>query len=554
MSVPGRGARSKGLWKVAAAVVGLAIGAGAVRGQLVDRTGAPNAAGEGIAKTLTQQIGAGRGDWWTPDSSSYILTRDPFRAIRRGRQLFQRKFTRREGQGPAVGDGGGDVQVNLAIGAGLADGCAACHGRPRGSAGFGGDVATRPDSRDAPHLFGLGLKEMLADEITAELRAIRSRAIADARQSGHNVTQNLVGKGISYGAITARPDGSLDTSDVRGVDPDLRIRPLFAHGGTISIREFVVGALQNEMGLQAVDAELAAAAAGGRIQTPAGMVLDGKLDRIEPAPTADPAADPDQDGVANEIPQSLVDYLEFYLLNYFKPATYQAAGGDRFPVRRDEPRTGPDFQRERGGRGAGLMTNVGCTNCHVRNLRIDHDRRVADVETVYDPARGGFNNLFATATPLVSSTDDGRGYPPVRAPLGGSFLVRNIFTDFRRHDVGPAFYERDYDGTLRTQFLTTPLWGVGTTAPYGHDGRSISLTEVILRHGGEAQSARDAFAELEQDERAALLEFLNSLVLFPPDDTASNLDPGDPSAPNFPQYSHGSIKLGVLFNDPSDRE
>ena len=33
-------------------------------------------------------------------------------------------------------------------------------------------MATRPDSRDAPHLFGLGLKEMLADEITADLRAL----------------------------------------------------------------------------------------------------------------------------------------------------------------------------------------------------------------------------------------------------------------------------------------------------------------------------------------------------------------------------------------------
>ena len=44
------------------------------------------------------------------------------------------------------------------------------------------------------------------------------------------------------------------------------------------------------------------------------------------------------------------------------------------------------------------------------------------------------------------------------------------------------------------------------------------------------------------------------LVLFPPDDTASNLDPGNPAAPGFPQVAHGSIKLGTLFNDPSDRE
>jgi hypothetical protein len=42
--------------------------------------------------------------------------------------------------------------------------------------------------------------------------------------------------------------------------------------------------------------------------------------------------------------------------------------------------------------------------------------------------------------------------------------------------------------------------------------------------------------------------------VFPPDDTASNLDPGDRSAPFFPQAGRGSLKRTVLFNDPSDRE
>jgi len=44
---------------------------------------------------------------------------------------------------------------------------------------------TRPDSRDAPHLFGLGLREMLADEITMDLRNIRTLAIAQAQQVHH---------------------------------------------------------------------------------------------------------------------------------------------------------------------------------------------------------------------------------------------------------------------------------------------------------------------------------------------------------------------------------
>jgi Di-haem oxidoreductase, putative peroxidase len=102
--------------------------------------------------------------------------------------------------------------------------------------------------------------------------------------------------------------------------------------------------------------------------------------------------------------------------------------------------------------------------------------------------------------------------------------------------------------------MTAPLWGVGSTAPYGHDGRSINLSEVILRHGGEAQDERDTFAALLPPFREAVLAFLNSLILFPPDDTASNLNPGSSSTPGFPQFGHGSIKLGVLFNDPNDPE
>jgi len=78
--------------------------------------------------------------------------------------------------------------------------------------------------------------------------------------------------------------------------------------------------------------------------------------------------------------------------------------------------------------------------------------------------------------------------------------------------------------------------------------------EVILRHGGEAKSARDAFAALSPSQQDRLVAFLNSLVLFPPDDTASNLDPGNPATPNFPQFGHGSIKLTALFNNPSDPE
>ena len=505
-----------------------------VAAQLVDRTMSPNALNEGINKSLAQQAGVGRGDAMTADSSAYIIGRDPFRAIRRGRQLFQRKFSMAQGLGPRHRDGAGDMNVELALGAGVGDSCASCHGRPRGSAGFGGDVVTRPDSRDAPHLFGLGLKEMLADEITADLRSIEAAAKAQARKVRGSVTRTLTSKGINYGSITVASDGSVDTSGVRGVDPDLRVRPFFSHGGTISIREFVVGALNNEMGMQAFDPELRAAGAGTTITTAGGMVLDGSKDVIEFLPVSSATDDADFDGRVNEVPESIVDFLEFYLLNYFKPATYE--------------------QTAETERGLKSFRKVGCATCHVPELTVDRDRRVADVETVFDPSRAIYNNLFSTATPLFRTVDDGSGLPAMKVPNYGSFLVRNLYSDFKRHDLGPNFHERNYSGTMQTEFITTPLWGVGSTGPYGHDGRSINLREVILRHGGESQASRDAFSRLPRAKQDAILEFLNSLVLFPPDDTASNLDPGDRTAPGFPQAGHGSIKLTVLFNDPADRE
>ncbi len=341
-------------------------------GQLTDQTQAPNNAKAGIAKSLHDEVGPGRGDVMMPGSSIYIIERDPFRSIRRGRQLFQRKFTHLQGQGPNEGDGVGDLGADNAIGAGLSDSCALCHGRPRGSAGVGGNVATRPDSRDAPHLFGLGLREMLADEITSDLRETRTQAVVLAVKSGHSVTMRLTSKGISYGFITASPSGLVDYSRISGVDPDLRVKPFFAEGSTISIREFVVTAMHRELGLEINDPDLAKATAGERVVTPAGMVLDGRLDKITPPPPRDI-----ESGQYNLDP-AVADHLEFYLLNYFKP--------------------GLGKQDATTQHGRVVFNRIGCSSCHISDLPIEHDRRVADVQTVYDPVNGNFNSLFATAT------------------------------------------------------------------------------------------------------------------------------------------------------------
>ena len=493
-----------------------------------------------IARNLSSQIGAGHGDEFTPDSSVYLIKRDPARSIRRGRQLFQRKFSLAEGLGPRVNEfSTGDIVSQRALGAGFADSCAACHGRPRGSAGFGGDVATRPDSRDAPHLFGLGLVEQLAEEMTEELRSQRDEAIQRALDSGESQRVKLKAKGVRFGEIRVASDGSVDSSQIDGVDDNLRIKPFFHHGGTASMREFIVGAMKDEMGLQGWDPVLCAVTdpdAPVAMISPSGFSFDPAEDEFERPPVCSEFDDADFDGVVDEVNPALLDHLEFYLLNYFKPGRYRV-----------------DQQVKKGER---LMQRIGCNGCHVPHLTIDSDRRVADVETGYDPDNGIFNELFATASTRFMVVDDGEEYPQL-VPEGQSFTVRNFYSDLKRHDLGPAFHERDYDGTLVTEFVTEPLWGVGSTAPYGHDGRSINLDAVIRRHGGEAKRSTRNYVKLKPRDRQAVLAFLESLVLFPPDDTASNLNPGikeDKAGIQNPA-SHGTINLGALFQiNPSDPE
>ena len=72
--------------------------------------------------------------------------------------------------------------------------------------------------------------------------------------------------------------------------------------------------------------------------------------------------------------------------------------------------------------------------------------------------------------------------------------------------------------------------------------------------GGEAKESRNRFKQLSSDQQSQVLEFLQALVLFPPDDTASNLNEGNPQEPGFPQNGHGNIALPELFNDPTDLE
>ena len=92
------------------------------------------------------------------------------------------------------------------------------------------------------------------------------------------------------------------------------------------------------------------------------------------------------------------------------------------------------------------------------------------------------------------------------------------YSDFLLHDMGPGLADNRPEGLADGQeWRTPPLWGIGLTETVSghtfflHDGRARNLVEAILWHGGEAQAARDAFAQMSQATRDDLVAFLESL-------------------------------------------
>ena len=92
------------------------------------------------------------------------------------------------------------------------------------------------------------------------------------------------------------------------------------------------------------------------------------------------------------------------------------------------------------------------------------------------------------------------------------------YTDLLLHDMGEGLADdrAEFEAKGR-EWRTPPLWGIGLTqavsghTQFLHDGRARNLLEAILWHGGEAEKARQIVLGYDQNERTALLSFLESL-------------------------------------------
>jgi cytochrome c peroxidase len=416
--------------------------------------------------------------------------------IAQGEKLFGAKFTTEDGAGRPMATQAiiptkrkRLSESNFQRLAGMdANGCSSCHRDPvMGGAGevtmnvFVHEGFTNVDfdsvdpqfsnERNTNHLMGAGLVELLAREMSADLQAIRRGALAAARASGEPVKASLDTKGVAFGAITAMPDGIVDLSGIDGVDTDLVIRP-FSHKGVItSLRQFSINAMNQHHGLQAEE-------------------------RFGARWTGD--ADFDEDSFADELGDGDISALVAWQATLPPPDVMQPLDAG---------------WQDAAATGSGVFDAIGCQACHQRNLPLeslvfadpgplDAAGTLRDGET----ATASYDLALLKWAETLQKNEDGH----YLVPLFGD-LKRHVMTDRQVDALGNELLGQRF--VERNVFQTTELWGVGSTAPYGHRGDFTTLDGIIQAHGGAGRAARDAYLKLDDGERSALIAFLKTLVI-----------------------------------------
>jgi hypothetical protein len=420
--------------------------------------------------------------------------------IERGRVLFKAKFTTDDGAGrpkatqaivPTRRKSGVNPPFTRTSGPD-ANSCFGCHNDP--IEGGAGDIVANafvsegfesaqfdnvdPSFSSERHtiaLTGSGLVELLAREMTADLQAIRADAVTRARASGQTVRADLVTKGVRFGYIDAHPDGIVDLDSVDGVDADLILRPFSRKGVFTSLRQFTINALNAHHGMEAEERF--------------GVRWTGSHDF-------------DESGVPDAVSEGDVSALVAFQATLPPPT-----------VKTDLP----DDWRVAAAEGAKRFDDLGCTSCHRPTLPLKS--LIFTDPAPYDMA--GTLRAGEVKKPIVIDLSQQPFARRLAKNEQGEWLVP-LFSDLKRHLIvdervnalgnelqAQRFVERDV-------FQTARLWGVGSTAPYGHRGDFRMLEEIIAAHGGEARFARDAYLALPKSERDTVVAFLRSLVIEAP--------------------------------------
>ncbi len=527
-------------------------------------------------------------------TSAHFLFVDPWLGYQRGRELFLREFGAWEGVFGESGQHGGpllDDGVTRQQALGHVSSCGMCHNTPYRDAGAGVTIAKNGgDGRNTPHLFGGGLLEMIGWQTRLKLMAlgdtdrdgwISLRESVGRRALVENLPASIAGRRtrIDFGRFgdadgDGKPDldpaihiiyvdaaghripwaRSLKVAGVAGYTLDFQVFG-FGHRARVPIastlRAFTAQPWDIHSGLQAHDPTclieprsdgLAGVSLAGARQFITSASRDrGK--RLLPAPPGLGVLgisldDPDRDGVVEEISEGDLDLAEWYLLNHPAPAE------------------GPPSPRVRHGRS--VFTRIGCASCHVPDWHLEAARPEARDYTQRTTGDRRFFNLQVRPGPggelqgrvrLLADRSAGRWRRRF-----GAFTIRGLYSDLRYHDLGPEAWQTQFDGSTLRRFRTPPLWGVGSSMPYWHDGGSLTLHDAVLRHGGEAGRSRSAYRALRSSDREALIDFLNSLILYGTDRLPTDIN-GDGRIDRHFRVAGQNTGLEVfnpewLFNTP----
>lgn len=450
--------------------------------------------------------------------------------LRRGRSIFGGVWTVQEGGGRPMSTGTGTPLANPArplvfpynfhrLSGMDANNCGSCHVIPFGILGGAGDFANgvfmgaqRFDSitfdytgdptplsgafdetglpmtiaklanfRIPPGLFGSGYIEMLSRQMTADLQAIRD-GLAVGQQAA------LTTKGVSFGVLTRTAQG-YDVSQVQGLPPQglspamptLVLQPFQQSGSSVSLRQVANNAFNHHHGIQSEE----------RFGT---------------------GLDPDGDGYVDEL--RIAEVTAAVIFQATMPVPVQVLPED--PV-----------MRQAIARGEEKFEAIGCTSCHIKALPLTNNGWIYSEPNPYNPP----GNLQLGEAPTVSVDLTSNQLPGPRLyPGPDGILWVPAYTDLKLHDITTGALDDpnrepldiNYDGTTpnfhagNSRFLTRKLWGVGNKRPFFHHGRYTTLREATLAHFGEANDARLGFVALPPADQDAVIEFLKSLQVLPP--------------------------------------
>lgn len=419
--------------------------------------------------------------------------------INAGNQLFKARFTTNDGVGRPMATQAiiptkrkRPPRNEFSRTAGLdANACSSCHSVPvvGGAGDFSANVfvsegfqhsdfdTTDPqfsNERNTNHLFGAGLIELLAREMTGILLKQRHDALLKARSSKSAIKQTLTAKGVNFGYLVAHPDGLVETAGINGVDHDLVIRP-FSHKGVMtSLRQFTINALNHHHGMQASERF------GSRWTN---------------------TDDHDEDGISHEISAGDVSALVAWQASLAPPLTIQATS---------------ERWQAAAKRGENTFKQIGCADCHLPYLPLKSlsfadpgpldaagTLRQGEVpDTVYELALLDWAGTLET---------DENGY--YKIPLFGD-LKRHVIADQQVSAFGNELLSQRF--VERNVFMTTELWGLASTSPYGHRGDLTTIREAIDAHGGGARATRDAWRALSLDAQNDVVAWLKTLTLLNP--------------------------------------